>query len=212
MWDIFFRFFLSFSHGIVIVPLIILGYLRCDQRVFFHGTCILLLSMVLNWALKVTFQVPLPVEFSEGGFAFPSGHMQAAFVFYGWLWKSFHNLSIRLGVPLVLIGIGVSLVHFGYHTYFDVWGGVGFGMLLLSVYTWLLRLKEKEFLLIVFLFSTFLMMYSGWMYNLKPVSWRAYSLLIVLIIFQHCFKFKKHFCTDERSLKARVNGSVRGLS
>ncbi|SRR5579883_912026 len=196
MSDALFRFFLAFSHGTIIIPLIIIGYLWFDRRrVFFHGTCLLLLSMAFNWALKVTFQIPLSPELGKEGFAFPSGHMQTAFVFYGWLWRSFHNhLPVKIGIPLVLIGIGIGLVHFGYHTYFDVFGGLFFGFLLLYTYSWLLmRLKETTFLITLFLFSTSLMVYSGLVYKIKELTWIAYGVLVFLIFSQYVFKFKKHF-------------------
>lgn len=127
-------FFLSFSHTIVIVPLIVLGCVLISRRIFCHALCLLVLSILLNIVLKHTFQIPLSPTLGKEGFAFPSGHMQAATVLYGWLALNIQNVWFRLSVVIILLGIGFSLVNAGYHNYYDVFGGVFFGSLLIACY------------------------------------------------------------------------------
>ena len=59
MLDELYKFFLSFVHNPVLLPLIIIGYIWLDRRIFFHAASILLLGMLVNGALKYTFRIPL---------------------------------------------------------------------------------------------------------------------------------------------------------
>lgn len=136
-------FFLSFSHWVVILPLIILGYCLISRRVFCHAVCLLALSMLLNIVLKNIFQIPLSPTLGKEGFAFPSGHMQAVTVLYGWLALNIKHVWFRLSVVIILSGVGFSLVYMGYHNYHDVFGGLFFGTLLILLYH-VLRLKFSK--------------------------------------------------------------------
>ena len=192
MLDNISRFFLTFSHDTIIIPLIIIGYIWIDKKVFFHGICLLLTSMLLNLALKITFQVPLAPSLGKEGFAFPSGHMQSSIVLYGWLLKSINKLIIKVLIAILLIGISWGLVHLGYHNYFDVLAAVFFGLLLIFIYSWFLKnFKESILFLILLLFSTLLMAYIGLLYEIKEYSWLAYYSLIGFIFSEYCFRNKK---------------------
>ena len=132
-------FFLSFSHWVVILPLMVLGYCLISKRIFCHALCLLVLSILLNIILKNIFQIPLSPALGKEGFAFPSGHMQVATVLYGWLAFNIKNIWVRLSIVIILLGVGFSLVHAGYHNYYDVFGGVFFGTLLIGIYHVLLK-------------------------------------------------------------------------
>lgn len=98
---------------------------------------LLLLTLILNPYLKSIWQVPLPVHLGDG-WAFPSGHMQVACAFYGWMaWKT-PVLWFRLLIFCLLGGVGWSLIHGGFHTLTDVLGGVFFAVLTIGIYTQLL--------------------------------------------------------------------------
>ncbi len=137
-------FFLSFSHWVVILPFIVLGYCLISRRVFSHAVCLLALSILLNIVLKNIFQIPLSPTLGKEGFAFPSGHMQAATVLYGWLALNIKNAWVRLSIVIILLGVGFSLVHAGYHNHYDVLGGVFFGTLLIFFYHFLLLNFPKQ--------------------------------------------------------------------
>ena len=186
------RFFLAFSHDTIIIPLIIIGYIWIDRKVFFHGISLLLTSMLLNLALKITFQVPLAPSLGKEGFAFPSRHMQTSIVLYGWLLKSVNKRSIKVVITILLIGISIGLVHLGYHNYFDVLAAVFLGLLLIFIYSWFLKtFKESILSMIVLLFNTLLMAYIVLLYEIKEYSWLAYYSLIGFISSEYCFRNKK---------------------
>ena len=186
------RFFLAFSHDTIIIPLIIIGYIWIDRKVFFHGISLLLTSMLLNLALKITFQVPLAPSLGKEGFAFPSRHMQSSIVLYGWLLKSVNKRSIKVVITILLIGISIGLVHLGYHNYFDVLAAVFLGLLLIFIYSWFLKtFKESILSMIVLLFNTLLMAYIVLLYEIKEYSWLAYYSLIGFISSEYCFRNKK---------------------
>lgn len=46
-----------------------------NKKIFYHAACLVFLAILLNVALKSTFQVPLSAALGKTGFAFPSGHM-----------------------------------------------------------------------------------------------------------------------------------------
>lgn len=118
--------------------------------------------------------------------------MQSSTVLYGWLLKSINKLLIKVLIILLLIGIEVSLVHLGYHNYFDVFRAVFVGILLIFTYNWFLKsFKERILSMIVLLFNTLLMVYIGLLYEIKEYSWLAYYSLIGFISFEYCFRNKK---------------------
>ena len=125
---------LFFSNAEFLVPFIIVGYLWLGRNIFFHATCLLLISILLNIALKHSFQIPLAPELGKEGYAFPSGHMQATAAFYGWLWFKSNRVVVRIVLSAVLVGIGFGLVQLGYHNYQDVAGALFFAALLGVVY------------------------------------------------------------------------------
>ena len=71
----------------VVFAIVLLGWLFIDTSIFRHLAYLACLSIIVNVALKGTFKVPLPPELHVG-YAFPSGHMQFATVFYGWILAS----------------------------------------------------------------------------------------------------------------------------
>ena len=205
MLDNISRFFLNFSQDTIIIPLIIIGYIWIDRKVFFHGVCLLLTSMLLNLALKITFQIPLAPSLGKEGFAFPSGHMQSSIVLYGWLLKSINRLSIQVLIIILLIGISIGLVHLGYHNYFDIFGAVFVGILLIFTYNWCLKtFKESSLSVIILLFSTLLMAYIGLLYEIKEYSWLAYYALVGVISSEYCFRNKKTLISNNIKVIATI--------
>ena len=81
------KIFLLFSHQEILIPLIVLG-LIFYRNYFLDPAILLLFTMVFSVLLKFIFAIPYPAELvqklGKNGFSFPSGHMQAAAVFYGW--------------------------------------------------------------------------------------------------------------------------------
>ncbi|MBL0941480.1 MAG: phosphatase PAP2 family protein [Alphaproteobacteria bacterium] len=130
---------LWFTHQSFLIPFIIIGYFIFSKEIFCKAVFILLFSMVVNAYLKFLWQIPLPSGLGKEGWAFPSGHMQTAFAFWGWLAWEYKQILFRVFAIFLLIGIGFSLVHFGYHDYYDIFGALGCGIISLIVYDIFLR-------------------------------------------------------------------------
>lgn len=174
MLDIIVKIFLEFSHDTIIIPMIVIGFIWFDRNIFYHATCLILLSILLNFILKISFQKTSPY-----GFSFPSGHMQSSVVLYGWLAYSFKNYFLRAVITLLLVGIGGSLVYSGYHDYYDVLGGVFFAIVILSVYYLALQKMKHKMLYLSIGLASFLILYIYLVFNqILPHLWLAYYALI----------------------------------
>lgn len=176
------KFFLLFGHEIIIVPLIIVGFMMGKREDFGSAVYLLLFTMIFNAVLKEIFQIPLASHLGKVGFAFPSGHMQSSVVFYGWLAYKASSLSVRGLIIILLAGCGTSLVYFGYHTWWDVFGAAGFSVFTLIVYGQFLchldafnpRVIGASF----FGVSTILLGYLWYQREILPHIWMAYYALV----------------------------------
>ncbi|WP_375332690.1 MULTISPECIES: phosphatase PAP2 family protein [unclassified Candidatus Tisiphia] len=184
------KIFLSFSHDIVIIPLLILGYIWLEQKVFFNAICLILVSMLFNFALKITFQVPLSAHIGKQGFAFPSGHMQSSVVLYGWLMTKTQSRICKILITGLLFGIGMSLVYCDYHNYFDILGAIFFGSLLIAFYTFLASTKKQILPPVLLTFTTFLMLYIASIHKVEEHLYMAYYALIGVIFSENIFTKK----------------------
>lgn len=174
-------FFLSFINASVLIPLIIGGYIWLGRPLFFHALCLLLLSILFNYALKITFQIPFSPTLGKPGFAFPSGHMHAAVAFYGWLMHRASNSLGRAALVGLLAGIGFSLFYRGYHNYIDIIGALFFGTFLLSAYI-ALDQKQQGLRWFVISFSSMLMIYIALQHSLIDYLWIVYFLLLAITL------------------------------
>jgi undecaprenyl-diphosphatase len=127
--------FLNCGHELVLVPLIILGFLAFDRKIFGNATFLLLFTMIFNVLLKALFQVPLAAHINKVGYAFPSGHMHGAVVFYGWILLNTRNSLIKIGLTILISGIAFGLIYQKYHNIYDVIGAIVFGGATLLVYS-----------------------------------------------------------------------------
>ena len=201
MFDTIAHFFLIFSNLLFIAPLIILGFIGLDRRFFFELTCLLLLSITCNVALKVTFHIPLSEALGIQGFAFPSGHMQLATVLYGYLFFAQNTqmnnnfaykkakIALKIMLSALLVGIGWRLLHCGYHNFFDVAGGIITGLLLIGIYKVTREYRPKITQELVLLLATLAMLYSYLRYPQVPwYAWSAYFTLIGLSVSEKLLK------------------------
>ncbi len=117
-------FLLNFSHATLLVPIILVGFLAINRKIFGQGLYLLILSLFVNNLLKSYFQVPLSSHLNSLAYAFPSGHMQSSTVLYGWLILNFKQSWFRFLLLLIIAGIGFSLIQQRYHDFYDVLGGI----------------------------------------------------------------------------------------
>jgi hypothetical protein len=137
--------FLVFSNATIITPLLFFGFLsrgsffikkptQEDSTIWGNACLLVLFSMIFSAFLKSLFQIPLNPALGIKGFAFPSGHMLVAVVFYGWLMCSYPIRQLRAAMTMILFGTSFGLIQQGYHNLWDVLGAVGFGMAVLYAF------------------------------------------------------------------------------
>lgn len=187
MLDSFLSAVLSFSHLNSIILIIFLGLLFVDRKIFFNLTLLLIFSIIVNVALKVTFKVPLPEFLHKDWFAFPSGHMQASTVVYLWIAKQLQNRIVNAVVYLLLTLIGYALVHFGFHNVIDIVAGFLVAVVLIYSAQKLVNHDLQNILNGLLIISTILVLYSFFRFP-KPLphSWSVYLLLLVIRVLYTC--------------------------
>lgn len=161
--DIIAKFFLVFGQEFILIPLITIGFFALNKKTYGHAIILLLFTMIFNAFLKSIFQIPLAEHLNKTGYAFPSGHMQSAIAFYGWLFVAHKNTLVRTMVLTILFGLGYSLIQQKFHNIYDVSAAVLFGSLTLLIYTIVSRIKlfkSRPFLLgyILIVFSAGLLL------------------------------------------------------
>jgi len=129
-------FFLKFGHITFILPAVVLGMLFHKRDLYAKAVCFLFFVIIFNTLLKHIFKVPLFPHLGDG-YAFPSGHMHAATVFYGYIIYKIENKAVRTMLVFLLMIMGFSLIHRHFHDLFDVLGAVGFGASEIIIYHFL---------------------------------------------------------------------------
>jgi len=142
----FAKFGLVFSQPYVYAIILSVGFLLFSEKIFGRTLFILTFTMIYNTFLKSIWQHPLPAPLE--GWAFPSGHMHCAVVFWGWLAVEYFKTWFTVMVIFILCLIGYALVYSGYHYPIDVFGALGFGTFSILIYALLKDLslfKEKPY-------------------------------------------------------------------
>ncbi|MGD9591841.1 MAG: phosphatase PAP2 family protein [Candidatus Berkiella sp.] len=130
---------LAFCHTPIVASILILGLFTQKREIFIRTAYLLLFTMVYNVLLKSIWQNPLPPPLE--GWAFPSGHMHSAMIFWGWLAIEFKKIWFSEIVFLILTLVGYGLIQQGYHYPIDVFASIGFGAISLMLYTFINRLS-----------------------------------------------------------------------
>lgn len=176
------QFFLGFSHFLFILPMLALGFIFVNKPLFYHAFFIMFFSILMNVALKATFQVSLNPTIHHAGFAFPSGHMQLATIVYGWLAFNNTNKFLRACICLILVGVGFSLVHFNYHTTIDVLGGVFFASLIIILYAFIKNKYQSKLPWLLSILATLAIPYIAWQASIPTHAWIAYCAVLALAL------------------------------
>jgi membrane-associated phospholipid phosphatase len=116
---------------------ILLGLMFSKNKAMFGRTLLLVtFTMIYNLGLKSIWKIPLPEPLT--GWAFPSGHMHAAVVFYGWLAIEMHKTWFTEIALFILCIIAYGLLYCGYHWPIDILGSIIFGSFTLFTF-WLIN-------------------------------------------------------------------------
>lgn len=135
------RVCLLFDQTFTVIGICLLGYHCLNVKVFRRALIIVAFTLILARYMKSLWQVPLPPGLGKQGWAFPSGHMFNAVMLWGWMMICYRRPLFWVCGVIYLIGVGVGLVHYGYHYPMDVWGSVGFGLLALIFFKYYFHYK-----------------------------------------------------------------------
>lgn len=117
----------------------LIGFFFFNRNLFGRAIVLALFTIICTVFLKNLFQIPLPQPLE--GFGFPSGHMNAAVIFWGWLAIELRRLWVAVATSVLLLWIGYGLVYEGYHYPIDIGGSIIYGSIVLSGYYGLTRLR-----------------------------------------------------------------------
>lgn len=187
------NFFLTFSNLSVITAIVLIGFVFVSRSIFIKLACLAAFDIVVNVALKGTFKVPLSPTLHKIGYAFPSGHMQLSTVFYVWLLMQRPLKSLHLTISILLMGIAAGLIHHDYHNGYDVVAGFLCGLLLISLYRYILIKSPVKWPLVILTLATLLMIYNYFVYPIIPTyAWTSYFTLLGLLgVERICYFFEK---------------------
>ena len=125
---------------------LIIGYFFLKKKDWLSFLGIIILSAIVNEALKSGFSLPRPPEefhlVSVTTSGFPSGHAQMGVVVWGWLGKHYNRI---VPASVMIFVIGLSRIYLGVHFPHQVLGGWAVGFVLLMGWIFFGReLKKKE--------------------------------------------------------------------
>lgn len=145
LW-MFSRFVLHWMSSYIVAMVLIVQLRRQDRDIWQKVLCFFLLEISWNTALKHLFAVPLNPPLV--GYAFPSGHTQAACAFWGYAgylyYKRYANLY-SMGMAVLAIGlIAWALVFNNYHSTLDVVGAMFFAVLEIAVFERFLAFWQQK--------------------------------------------------------------------
>ena len=166
----------------VIIPIVIFGMIFHKREPYAKAICVFCVIIIFNTFLKSVFKVPLLPHLGEG-YSFPSGHMHAAAIFYGYLLCKFDDWKIKIFLASLIGGIGFSIIRCKYHTPFDVTGALAFASAELFVYRHLEKNVSPKFLAIFALaFSIVIMKALFLMQQMQSHVWLGFYILTGMII------------------------------
>ena len=192
--DSFFNFCLQFANKNIIFPLIVLGYIWISREFFYQACCVFFISILFSANLKLIFTYFFPITNK----LFPSGHMLASAVLYGFILlglkkiyfeaanniisiskKIILSLLVML-ILLILILIGAGLIYKNYHQLYEVLGGIFFAIILLKLF---LLIKHKNLYIILMGVTLFLINF------LLASEILAHIYLAIFGLFGICFSY-----------------------
>lgn len=186
---------LPFANFPVILWIGFIILLKFGLRYFLQTASLLSFNILVNAALKVAFKIPLSPYLHKVGYAFPSGHMQFATVFYIWLGLQIPSKFYRVITLILLPGVAVSMIHYGYHNLSEILAGFICGLLLVVIYQFVLYRFAKAVPWLLFSIGSILMIYNELRYQSIPhvYVWKAYGLLIFFIMMSKINEVRSSF-------------------
>lgn len=189
--DIIASLFLEFSNASLMAPIITIGYIMIDRKVFFNAASLMLLGILFGTALKVTFKIPLAPSLGKAGFAFPSTHMLTSTILYGSLYGACKNNLLRTAIMLLLPLIALSLIYFGYHNIYDILFAIFIAIILIKVQNYIIKAYGQGYhYAIILIFGALCLLYNYLSYGLAPHLIKAFAGLFGLLVGEAFFGSK----------------------
>ncbi len=177
------RIFLKIGNVYSIAFISICGAIFHKHKMYLIPAALVCFVMIFNTLLKDFFKVPLFPHLGEG-YAFPSGHMHAATIFYGYFLYKIKNPKIKILIAILLSIIGFSLIQCHYHDWFDVLGAVAFSTIELSLCNMLSKkLGDNELIKYIFGVTVISFITLHVTYSTPPHTWLALYTSIGIVIF-----------------------------
>jgi len=149
-FNLLFVFFTLLGEDYVYMSLIAVMYWCINKRGAVKTAYILLACAYLNYWLKMSFKMDKPpseyriILKDDISYGFPSGHMQTAVTFWGWLGFKSQKSWMHLLFLILISLIGLSRIYLGVHYFGDVLGGALFGaVFLIGTYKTAPYLEDK---------------------------------------------------------------------
>jgi undecaprenyl-diphosphatase len=114
------------------------------------------------------------------------------------------KIIYKVMIILLIIGIAVSLVNFGYHNYFDIFGAIFFGTILIYIYLFAIKHNACYVNYILTILGTFCICYIAFMYKLERHAWMAYYALIGVVASKGIFE--KEYILN--TLKNKITATI----
>lgn len=150
------RFFLFIGNFTAYLSILCVGIVFLQRERYFRLALLLISVCLWNALLKQWFHVPLFPHLGEG-YAFPSGHMHTAALFYGYWLLPLKKPWASLVCTFLLTGEAMTLIGCHFHNSFDIFGACGFAAMEL----WLIfHYEQRPFFerkLILFIIACFLL-------------------------------------------------------
>jgi membrane-associated phospholipid phosphatase len=166
----FFLLFTQLGGTLFYVVALLIAYWVYNKRAAIALTCILIVSIISEYYLKVIIanERPPASNWHPGvdppNYSTPSGHSQNSATLYGWLTARVKTWWMALISIIMVVLIGVSRIYLGVHYVGDVLLGWGIGIVIVILFVYLekpardyLSRYKTEHLLFVLLIVGFLL-------------------------------------------------------
>jgi undecaprenyl-diphosphatase len=183
MLDNLVSFTLKMGNGDVIASAIVLGILfHYRKEDFERAACFVCFVMIFNTLLKNIFKIPLFPHLGHG-YAFPSGHMHVAAVFYGYFLYRTRSHAVQAILISILGCVASSIVYRHFHDWYDIIGAVMFTSLEITSYHILKEKYGAKVTDIVAIFAVFVVFCAlRFVYGAKSYNWLALYVFSGIIL------------------------------
>lgn len=180
--ELFIHYLLFLSDYRIIITFAIIGFWFYNRTIFANSILITTFAIILNYALKCYFKVPLAEFLHKEGFAFPSGHMQSSGTFYIFCLISAYiskfNKKIKNSIAIATISI-LSIIAYGlvfkrYHTIDEVAWALAIAALTAMIYSYIIfKTSNNKYVITVILtiLSLICLLYAHHTWKISNYIW-----------------------------------------